>query len=77
MNTDNKPYDSTADTADPLRKAEKHIHDLEQSLVDAKLDRDRAVLEAREIIKNVGAASINNYNQARLAREWMQRWFPN
>lgn len=36
-----------------------------------------AVMEAREIIKNVGAASNNNYTHARLAREWMQRWFPN
>lgn len=60
----------------PLRMAEERIHDLGQALVEAKLDRDRAVLEAREIIKNVGAASINNVYHARLAAEWMQRWFP-
>lgn len=61
----------------PLRNAERRNQNLSQSLVEAKLDRDRAVLEAREIIKNVGAASTKNHNHARLAREWMQRWFPN
>lgn len=60
----------------PLRNAERRNQNLSQALVEAKLDRDKAVLEAKAIIELVGSASNNNYNHARLAREWMQRYFP-
>lgn len=63
----------------PLRNAERRNQNLSQSLVEAKLERDRAVLEAKAIIENAKPLAVDQQapDGYRKASEWMQRWFPN
>lgn len=54
-----------------IEHAQQVIRELKEQAVPT------AVMEAKAVIELVGSASNNNHNHSRLAREWMQRWFPN
>jgi len=58
----------------PLRNAEKRNQDLTQSLTDARLERDQAVLEAKALITNISRkVDVPFYVKA---HQWLDKYFP-
>lgn len=54
-----------------IEHAQQVIRELQEQAVPT------AVMEAKSIIELVGSASNNNYNHAKAAARWMEKYFPN